>query len=195
MIDFLFSKKKPQLSLSDIQERLQQQLAEDHRDQLAHRVCELALSARQSGNYGVGALICRDHEILFEASNAVFEPTRNSAAHAEMLLLDLWEQAVAKGEYPPEATAQLTLVCSLEPCPMCLSRLLMSGIRRICYLVEDKPGGMVSRARDLPPAFRNLMQTCDCTVLRANPEYRNLAQQLANHGLGELRQRLIDPAL
>ncbi|WP_426417400.1 nucleoside deaminase [Aestuariirhabdus sp. LZHN29] len=191
MFRLSFLKTRPQLELPEIAERLGRLPESDYRSAWARRVCELALQARHEGNYGVGAVLCHGEQILFEAMNAVFEPLHDSSAHAEMRLLDTWEQAVAEGRQSSATLRELTLVCSLEPCPMCLSRLLMSGVRRIYYLAEDPQGGMMTRARHLPPAFRNLMQCCDHGVLRVDEGYRYLARQLSRHGLLQLREKLI----
>ncbi|RRJ84820.1 nucleoside deaminase [Aestuariirhabdus litorea] len=191
MFSFSLFKPEAQLELSDVDARLARLSQSGYRNGWARRLCELALQARREGNYGVSALLCRGDEVLLEATNAVFQPHWDSAAHAEMQLLNCWERSVVEGRFKARELGALSLVSSLEPCPMCLSRILMSGVRHIYYLAEDPQGGMVTRARHLPPAFRNLMQCTDHGPLRVDSGYSKLARQLARHGLAQLRERLV----
>lgn len=186
---FLNKNKTSEIELPELADHLNELSPSTPRETLGLVVCQLALQARQQGNYGVGALLCHRGKIVFRAENAVFYPARDSAAHAEMRLLDQWEQQgrqVADGDIE-----ELSLICSLEPCPMCLSRILMAGITRIYYLAEDQQGGMLKRARHLPPAFKNLLQRCDYGPLLVDDAYVKMAEQLAQHGLNELRAKLL----
>ncbi len=192
MLEFLFRKntREQPVDLTVLEDRLEHLSPTNRRERFAHAVCELALQARQAGNYGVGAVLCLQDEILYSAKNAVFFPVRDSSAHAEMQLLDQWEQG-GRSFKGVSDNSELTLICSLEPCPMCLSRILMSGVTRILYLAEDRQGGMLTRANKLPPAFRNLLHRCEVGPLLVDKKYRDLAKELAQHGIAELRNRLM----
>ena len=52
----------------------------------------------------------------------------------------------------------LTLISSLEPCPMCMTRLIFSGIGNIRYVCRDDVGGMVQRKHQLPPVFLDITE-------------------------------------
>jgi len=107
--------------------------------------CILALQAVSQGNFGVGAvLIDEAGRVLEYGHNQVFFPYFRSDRHAEMVVLDRWEDA-------RQASGPLTLVTSLEPCPMCLIRLSGSHVNDIYHVAEDEIGGMVSRMESLPP--------------------------------------------
>ena len=51
-----------------------------------------------------------------------------------------------------------TLYTSLESCPMCLSRLITSGIGKILYAAPDPTGGMIHKMKDLPEVWTQLAQ-------------------------------------
>ncbi|BBB30525.1 nucleoside deaminase [Neptunomonas japonica] len=157
-------------------------------EEAGFRCCELALAALQSGNYGVGAvLLDADGQVLVEEKNVVFSTQFCSSAHAEMRVLDQYEAYFIK-EHPP---ALLKLVVSLEPCPMCLSRILLSGIGVVKYLVEDAAGGMVSHMSRMPPAWQNLASLQSFYHAHVSSELRQLAKKLSQHNLVYLRAALL----
>lgn len=155
-------------------------------ERVGRRCCELALQALREGSYGVGAVLLDERgEPICEGYNRVFSDGFHSARHAEMELLERFE-----ADYPePLPRQSLTLVVSLEPCPMCLGRLLLSGIGRLLYLVPDPDGGMVRHGHQLPPAFRNLLRLQPQAPAQVSNELRALAKDLAGHNLAQLRQR------
>lgn len=165
------------------------QLNPEFRDEeIGLRCCQLALDALQSGNYGVAAvLLDATGNVLVEAHNQVFSEQFCSAGHAEMRVIDAYE-ADFQNQYPAH---QLKLMVSLEPCPMCLSRILLSGVGLIKYMVEDPAGGMVSRISDMPPAWRNLASLQSFYDAHISDELRQLAYDLSQHQLDYLRGKLI----
>lgn len=148
--------------------------------------CRLALDALEQGNYGVAAiLIDSQGEVVAQAENRVFNSGYNSSAHAEMLLVDQLEQGL---DYSP---AQLTMLVSLEPCPMCLARLILSGIASVRYMVPDSYGGMVSHAEHFPPAWKNLAQLQNHYEAHISSAVRVLAADIAATNLSLLRKKLL----
>lgn len=161
-----------------------------YRDEvIGRRCCQLALEALRQDCYGVGAVL-RDHSgaIIAEGLNQVFGgDTLHCAAHAEMQTLDDFES-----RYPYfQDRSSLTLIVSLEPCPMCLARIIATGIGQVRYLSPDREGGMVSHIRHLPPAWRNLASLCDFGVADVSRPLRDFAMKLAQFRLNEKRKRLI----
>lgn len=160
-----------------------------HRDeQIGRRCCVLAIEALRNHSYGIGAVLSDDHgDILVEGYNRVFEQHFRAAAHAEMELLDAFET-----QYPNYGDrSELTLVVSLEPCPMCFARILASGIGRVRYLAKDNDGGMAHRVRHLPAAWRNLASLGDYGAADVSRPLREFAAKLAEFALFEKRKRLI----
>ena len=101
------------------------------RDEVAAlRACRLAAAAGQRGTYAVGAvLLDSDGAVVAEGHNEVFTGNFRSDLHAEMVVLNKFE-AQHQGQGGPGA---LTLVSSLEPCPMCM------GAAYLCRRRHDPP--------------------------------------------------------
>ncbi len=152
------------------------------------RCCQLALAAAESGCYGVGAVLLDESgQTLAEGHNQVFLEGFHSSAHAEMLVLDRFEAM-----YPAYGDRSgLTLVVSLEPCPMCLVRSMLAGIGQVRYLVEDIDGGMAAHGRRLPAAWRNLASLQQRQQAAVSSELRALAAELAAFNIAGLRRRLL----
>lgn len=70
-------------------------------------------------------------------------------AHAEMVVLNRYE---AMGGTDPS----LTLVTSLQPCTMCMGRIILSKIRRVSYLAsgEDRDDRGCLPLSHFPPEFQ-----------------------------------------
>ena len=157
-------------------------------DQLAIRFCELACESLVKGCYGVGAiLVDREKNVLAEAGNEVFIDGFHSDRHAEMVVLDLFEE-----RYPNYGDRSgLTMMISLEPCPMCFTRLLIGGIGRISYLAADNDGGMLQRIAHMPPAWLNQASLQEQEIARASGFLAELASKLATCSLKTLRHQLL----
>jgi tRNA(adenine34) deaminase len=157
-------------------------------DPMGIQVCREALRALEEGNYGVGAIITgRNGEIIVRSRNQVFEPTFRSDGHAEMVALNDLER-----RRPQEDPASLTLYVSLEPCPMCLSRLKLAGVGRVRYLASDAAGGMVHLHDRLPPIWRLLNPDQDFDQANVSPALSRLAVRLFQVNLRSLRRRLLN---
>jgi len=117
-------------------------------------VREAILAARE-GNFGVGAVLATvSGEIVERGHNRVFSPHFRSDMHAEMDVMTRFEEM-----HPSIAGVKgFVLFSSLEPCPMCLTRLINSGVNTVYYAAVDEDGGMVSRMSQMPPEFLELAQ-------------------------------------
>ncbi|MEH6626165.1 MAG: nucleoside deaminase [Motiliproteus sp.] len=177
-----------QQQLEKLQVMSPQSAAEFTHQQLGLRCCELALQGLQQGCYGVGAVLTDGQQsIVAEGVNRVFSAGYHSSAHAEMQLLDAFERTYR--DYGDRS--ELTLMVSLEPCPMCLVRSMLAGIGHIRYLVADADGGMVSRLEKLPPAWRNLASLQSHHLAHISPELRQLSTALASYDLAAMRKKVM----
>jgi tRNA(Arg) A34 adenosine deaminase TadA len=159
-------------------------------DAVGIQVCEEALAAVGEGNYGVGAVILdSDGTVLVRARNRVFEPGFRSDGHAEMLAVDRLET-----EFPGKTPRELSLFVTLEPCPMCLTRLKLAGIGRVRYLAADPDGGMVGCRENLPPIWRLLNPEQDFGPADVSPSLRRLGKRIFHVNLRALRRRLVERA-
>lgn len=159
-------------------------------DELALYCCRLALDALEQGSYGIAAVLTDPQgNVVAQAENQVFsggqEAIYNSRGHAEMLLIDQLESGAI--DCPP---AQLTLLVSLEPCPMCLSRLLLSGIGSVRYIASDPDGGMLKHLHQLPPVWCDLAQLQNHYHAHVSPAVEKFAGSLATMNLAQLRHKL-----
>ena len=115
--------------------------------------CVLALKAVHTENFGVGCIfIDRDGNIVAWGHNEVFNPHFRSDRHAEMVVMDSFEDT----DQGITSMEGYTLYTSLESCPMCLARLITSGINTVLYAAPDEGGGMVHKVNDLPPVWVEL---------------------------------------
>lgn len=156
-------------------------------DAYAWLACALALEGVASDNFGVGAiLVDAGDQILVQGHNQVFHPYFRSDRHAEMVVLEGWEEGRPQVPWPGE----LTLFTSVEPCPMCLVRLLSADVRRVLFAAEDAIGGMVQRLNNLPPSWLELAQRKTFAQAQCSPELAQAAGRIFQINLRELNARL-----
>jgi len=127
-----------------------------------HAALQQAREASANGDFPVGCVIEYDGEIVAcgKRSNS-FGPV-NEMDHAEIGALR--ELLAADTQV---AMDKVTVYCTMEPCLMCFSTLLVNGVRRFVYGYEDAMG--VGTNLPLPllsPLYRDLQVTIVGSVLR-----------------------------
>ncbi len=178
------------MTLQDLEARLASVTAErtPHRDQsLGLVACREAFAAAQRGNYGVGAVLVDPHgSVVAQGQNAVFYPYFRSDLHAEMVVLNAFEE-----QHPEVDTMRgYTLLCSLEPCPMCVARLLTTGVQTVKFLAYDELGGMVNHRDHLPTAWQRLGQRLEFSLADVSDSLRQFALEVFLLNLEACRQKL-----
>ncbi|NLT68109.1 MAG: nucleoside deaminase [Acidobacteria bacterium] len=145
-----------------------------------------ALAAKQEGGGGIGACLVREStgEIVARGRNRQYAPYFRSDMHAEMDLLNRYEDSLrtVKGSGNPRQRAGLVLYTSVEPCPMCLTRIINSGVVKMYYAAPDPEGGMVHRMRFLPTFWKEATRGRDYAAADCSPAMRELAARLFRHG-------------
>jgi cytosine deaminase len=165
--------------------------AEDKRysdERFGIAVCKEALDAVAKGNYGVGCMLLDPHgRTVAIGGNQVFFPRFRSDQHAEMVVMNAFEDAF------PEVSdlSGHVIHVSLEPCPMCVSRLIMSGVGVIKFVASDNGGGMARNLRALPDSFRSLGAAQKFVLADCSETVRHVASQAFFLNLPELRHRLL----
>ena len=146
-----------------------------------------ALKSVDSGNYGVGSIMVgAGDEIAAMGHNLVYSPSFRSDLHAEMVVLNYFEE-----ENPQITTLKgYTLYTSLESCPMCLIRLISSGINRVFYVSSDPIGGMVNDISFLPPLWKELSGSQLFTGARCSTELSKAATEIMLINANELLEVL-----
>ncbi len=136
---------------------------------------EEAVAAASEGNFGVGAVIVDpDGNIVERGHNHVFNPHFRSDIHAEMDVLTRFEE----NNKDLGSTKGYSLYTSLEPCPMCLTRLITSGISHIYHAAPDTESGMVSRLDQLTPVWVDLAGDQEFAAADCSPELGDLALEI-----------------
>jgi len=134
-----------------------------------------AITAAMEGNFGVGAVLIRNRkEIVQRGHNRVFSPHFRSDMHAEMDVMTRFEERHKK----IERMDGYTLFSSLEPCPMCLGRLITSGVREVYYAALDRDGGMANRLAYMPSEWREMAERQDFRLADCSPELSEIASQV-----------------
>ena len=160
-------------------------------DVAAARVCQLAATAADLGTYAVGAVLLDDKgNVLADGHNKTFVDGFRSDLHAEMVVLTKFET----GHDGPQNPCDLTLISSLEPCPMCMSRLIYSGIGSIRYICEDPLGGMVTRKSSLPPKLQEISKDLSQVwgLAECSNELREAAFQIWEQCREEVDRRIVE---
>jgi cytosine deaminase len=161
---------------------------ESYQDQrLGVVACQEALLAAVHGNYGVGAvLVDPQGTVIAQGQNAVFYPQFRSDLHAEMVVMNAFEE-----RHPGVHTMRgYTLLSSIEPCPMCFARLLAAGVQTVKFLAEDMWGGMVNHRQHLPPAWQRLGQRQTIHQADVSESLRQFARNVFLATLDACRQKL-----
>lgn len=90
-----------------------------------------AAEAVALGEVPVGAVAVKDGQIIGTGYN-LKEQSQDPTAHAEMLALRAAAQTVANWRL-----LDVTLYCTLEPCPMCAGAMIQARLPRLVYGAKD----------------------------------------------------------
>jgi tRNA(adenine34) deaminase len=94
-------------------------------------------AALDEGEFPVGCVFIRDGEIIASGRRKNSSgPLANEIDHAEVSVL-----RSLLGSAPGTDCSRITAYSTMEPCLMCYSTLLLSGIRRFVWGYEDIMGG------------------------------------------------------
>lgn len=103
----------------------------------------LARAAGRRGEVPVGAVAVHDGRVVAAASNRI-ERRGDATAHAEMLVL---RQAAAHvGNW---RLTGVTVVVTLEPCPMCAGAMVQARVDRCVYGARDPKKGAAGSVYDV----------------------------------------------
>lgn len=147
----------------------------------------LALRAVDSGNFGIGCiLIGINGNVVVQGYNEVFNPYFRSDRHAEMVVMDKFEDTYREFTMLED----YTLYSSLESCPMCLARMIISGINKVLYAAPDMEGGMVHKIKDLPRFWVELGDGQIFSQADCSQELINIATEIFLFNVDELNEKI-----
>jgi len=178
--------------LDDIQARIDAFKPDpEHKDDIYGLIAvKDAITSLKGGSGGIGACLVNEKtgEVVARGRNRQYTPYFRSDLHAEMDLLDRYEDGLRKkggsdSAENPRDCKNLVLISSVEPCPMCLTRIINSGIKKMYYITPDERGGMVSRIDKLPPFWKDLAENCDYRLAQCSPEIQQIARDLFDYSM------------
>jgi|GEM_PF-444217 len=148
-----------------------------------------AMAGARERNGGIGACLVKEEtgEVLEKSHNRQYEPYFRSDLHAEMDLLDRFEERMrlTRSRDPrdpayldPRAATGIVLYTSVEPCPMCLTRIINAGIKKVYYAAPDINGGMARRFESLPPFWKGMAAGLVLEPARCSPALTDIAARL-----------------
>lgn len=123
----------------------------------------LARQALTDGEFPVGCVIAAGDTIVARGHRTgTSTGQENEIDHAEINAIRQLNRS-----YPDLDRSTLALYSTMEPCLMCFSAILLSGIDRIVYAYEDVMGGGTGCDRSgLAPLYRDARLTVTAGVLR-----------------------------
>ena len=131
-------------------------------DQFMSLALVQAAQAARTGEFPVGCVLVYDRQVVATGRrrNSVSNP--NEIDHAEILAL---RELIRKEDGCD--LSEVILYSTMEPCLMCFSTLILSGVRTIVYGYEDAMGGGTGlKLNDLPPLYTDMEVTIIPDVLR-----------------------------
>ena len=181
----------PSTSLDELESRIASFKPDPrYRDDKAALVTlQEAVAAAKEGNYGIGACLVNEKtgEVIQRGHNRIFSPYFRSDLHAEMDTLTSYEQRVKA--HTPKVEG-LVLYTSLEPCPMCLARIITAGVQKVYYLASDPYGGMVHLFKNLPPIWQKIAEGRIYEPAQCSPELKDIANEVFKYSSEMLDERL-----
>lgn len=113
---------------------------------------KMAEEALTAGEFPVGCVIVSGNRIISTGRRQNSSGAYREIDHAEIVAL----RKLAKGDCS-HVMEELTVYSTMEPCLMCFSTLLVSGVRKFVYGYEDAMGGGTNLPLDrLPPLYREM---------------------------------------
>jgi cytosine deaminase len=168
--------------LAGLAQRLFQFRPELEHDGAMCLALEQAFIAADRGCPAVGAVLFNANGELLQRGRARnLKPYFRSDLHAEMQLVTRFED---KHRFKDMSAVQAgmdgtTLFTSLEPCTMCMARLILSGVKNVFHGADELGGGQVHLQENLPEVWRNLIASNGKRFARANcsEELRDISWQ------------------
>jgi tRNA(adenine34) deaminase len=112
----------------------------NYHEQFMRIALDEAAASLKAGDFPVGCVLVANGQVLAQGRRINSGgPDANELDHAEVLTLRSFLQ-----ENPLYDLSGVTAYSTMEPCLMCYTTLLLSGIRRFVWAYEDTMGGGTS---------------------------------------------------
>ncbi|MCI5161831.1 MAG: nucleoside deaminase [Candidatus Electrothrix sp. AX5] len=132
-------------------------------EQIMRHALDQARHALDAGEFPVGCVLTRENKIIQSGRRQNSEGAcTNEIDHAEMVAL-----RTLLAEHPAIDCRDITVYSTMEPCLMCYSTLLLSGVRRFVWAYEDVMGGGTNLPlQQLAPLYQDMQVELVPDVLR-----------------------------
>lgn len=158
-------------------------------DRFARVAINTAIAAGLAGNAAVGALLINQTgEVINSAQNQMFEPRFRSDLHAEMVLLNEFEDL----NQPDPDLRGYTLLSSLEPCEMCTIRIINSGVTNVVYVAADRGKGGLSGPNKLAPHWSRLAASQHFSIAECDGRLAEISLAVFEATIGDVSRRLME---
>jgi tRNA(adenine34) deaminase len=137
-----------------------------------------AIQATKEGNIGVGCCVVKEGSLVIRDHNRQFVPYFRSDLHGEMVLMNRLEGSL-KYDTSPDMRAY-SFFSSQAPCPMCMLRLVTSGVGKIYHVYSDTgtpDQGDLSSLERLPPVWGELAKRQEIGEADCSSELKEMARQ------------------
>lgn len=157
-------------------------------DAFARITISEAITGALEGNAAIGALIADpDGEVILQDHNQMFFPRFRSDFHAEMVLLtryenDLGNQADLRSH---------TLVSSLEPCEMCMIRIINSGVTHTLFVAPDLGKGGITGPNTLAPHWARLAEVQTFAAADCSPRLAEIGLKVFETTIGGVVEKMM----
>mgnify|MGYP000030904755 CR=1 FL=1 len=136
-------------------------LMQEHEQFMAAALGE-AIKAAREGEFPVGCVLVCNRQIVAQGHRKNSTNDTNEIDHAEIIAL---RELVSRQEITD--LSEVILYSTMEPCLMCFSTLILSGVRTIVYGYEDVMGGGTGlKLTELPSLYADMKVTIIPHVLR-----------------------------
>ncbi|MFM7860455.1 MAG: tRNA adenosine(34) deaminase TadA [Candidatus Nanopelagicaceae bacterium] len=116
----------------------------NHQEAMAKAIELARVSAVESGDVPVGAIVLDDNGEVIATGVNQRELTSNPVAHAEIVAIQRAASAIGNWRLN-----NCTLVVTLEPCAMCAGAIAQSRISKLVFGAWDEKAGAVGSQWDL----------------------------------------------
>jgi tRNA(adenine34) deaminase len=137
-----------------------------------------AIQATKEGNIGVGSCVVKEGSLVIRDHNRQFMPYFRGDLHGEMVSLNRLEDLL-KDDPSPNMRAY-SFFSLQAPCPMCMLRLVTSGVGRIYHVYSDTgtpDQGDLSSLERLPPVWGELAKRQEIGEADCSPELKEISRQ------------------
>jgi tRNA(adenine34) deaminase len=126
------------------------------------KALELADQALALGEFPVGCVIESGGKVIATGNRKSTREKSNEIDHAEMIAL----RNVLEGSVDVDLS-QVTVYCTMEPCLMCFSTLIVNGVTKFVYGYEDAMGGGTNLPLgQLAPLYHDIVLEIEGGVMR-----------------------------